>query len=149
MTDEPRAARRHRYARMVRLASSLETAETLLEAYACGERATGAKLFAEVRELRSSTYADLLRWALARSPAPGSGENKMHASELLALRRHAMIGWLAMAAEAAWDSDCPMQAAAIWRATQTAAREVAGNAAMLTAFERPEHVHAEKAKRQS
>lgn len=134
--NESRPARRCRYAEAIRSAGSVRTACVLLEGYVAIERETGPRLLDELREL-PKTYAALLAWALARRPEPSRTDRSLRATDLLNLRRHSVIGWLAIAAEAAWEQGRQLEAAELWGAVQTATLQLIGRDTMIVAFTDP------------
>jgi hypothetical protein len=119
MTDpESPAARRHRIAREMRAAYSIDAAAQLLEAHESDllafedlDALDAVDLPFELCDLESLddwSYETLLAHAVSRRPAPafrrdGKAPCVMRADDLLDCRRYDLIGLLALAAEQAFE----------------------------------------------
>ena len=147
MTDaESPAARRHRIARAVRAASTLDAAAQLLtelhpDATAAVDELDAVDVpweLAEIESLSDWTYDTLLKFAIDRRSAPSciqDGLTKtMRASDLLASRKYELVGLLALASEQAWALGDGAACHAMAQLCELALTRTIGGAALTAAF---------------
>lgn len=150
MTESP-AARRHRIARAVRSASTLDAAADLLQELDALVDLTPSPApadaldvvdvpweLAEMESLPDWTMTTLVQFVLDRRPAPScvlNGETRtMRAQDLLASRKYELIGLLARAAEQAWDLGDAHAVKAMAELAELACVQVIGQAGLQAAL---------------
>lgn len=136
---ESYAARRHRYALTARAVASVDTAAQVLEAYAAGVSESPAAVLQELRALADWRPQTLQMWVHGRRTAPVSplSGDELHARPLLELRRYALLGLLAAAAEQAFREGHPDETLALCEAAGLATLELIGRTYLAVAL-RPE-----------